>query len=117
MGRRPDGALEREVMDVLWGADGPLTPGEVREGLVGELAYTTVMTVLNRLFDKGRVVREQRGRAFAYSAAVSESELAAAQMNAVLSATGDRVGALGGFVGELSRRDRDALRRLLEGRE
>lgn len=117
MTRRPDGALERDVMEVLWGADEPLTAAEVRERLDVDLAYTTVMTVLGRLHEKGRALREQRGRAFAYTAAVSESELAAVQMNDVLSSTNDHVGALGGFVGGMSRRDREALRRLLGGAE
>ncbi len=116
MGRRPDGALERDVMKVLWRAAEPLTPAEVLEQLDVDLAYTTVMTVLGRLHDKDRAHREVRGRAFAYSAAVSESELAAQQMNAVLSSATDRVGALGGFVGVLSKGDRAALRRLLGGR-
>lgn len=117
MSRRPDGALEREIMEVLWDADRPLTPAEVRQRLDADLAYTTVMTVLGRLHDKGRAVREPQGRAFAYTAAVSESELAAVQMNAVLSSAADREGALGGFVGGLSGRDREALRRLLGGPE
>lgn len=117
MSRRPDGALERDIMVVLWGADEPLTPAEVLEQLDLDLAYTTVMTVLGRLHEKGRAHREQRGRAFAYTAAVSESGLAVEQMNAVLSSTTDREGALGGFVGGLSRRDRAALRRLLGGSE
>ncbi len=116
MGRRPDGALERDVMEVLWRAAGPLTPAEVRGQLDFDLAYTTVMTVLGRLHDKDRAYREVRGRAFAYSAAVSESELAAEQMNALLSSATDRVGALGGLVGVLSNGDRAALRRLLGGR-
>lgn len=115
MGRRPDGALERDVMEVLWRADGPVTPGQVRDQLETDLAYTTVMTVLGRLHAKGRAHRESQGRAFAYSAAVSESELAAEQMNVVLSSTSDRAGALGGFVGSLSKRDRAALRELLGG--
>lgn len=104
-------------MKVLWCADEPLTPAEVRERLDLDLAYTTVMTVLGRLHDKGRALREQRGRAFAYTPAVSESQLAAEQMNAVLSSATDRDGALGGFVGGLSRRDRAAIRRLLGGTE
>lgn len=117
MSRRPVGSLERDIMKVLWAADEPLTPAEVSERLAAELAYTTVMTVLGRLHNKGRALREPRGRAFAYTAAVSESQLAVEQMNAVLSSTSDREGALGGFVGGLDRRDRAALRRLLGGVE
>ena len=45
-----------------------LTPGEVRDALGGDLAYTTVMTVLTRLFEKGLVTRTQQGRAFALRA-------------------------------------------------
>ena len=115
MTRRPDGALERDVMDVLWRSDMPLTPAQVRAELGVDLAYTTVMTVLGRLHEKRRVLREHRGRAYAYSAAASEAELAGEQMNAVLSSANDRVGALSGFVGVLSQRDRSALQRLLGG--
>lgn len=113
MGRRPDGALERDVMEVLWRADRALTPAEVLERLDTELAYTTVMTVLGRLHIKGRADRQRRGRAFAYAATVSESQFAAEQMNVVLSSAHDRSGALSGFVGGLSGRDRSELRRLL----
>ena len=115
MGRRPDGALERDVMSVLWAADEALTPAQVRDRLGLDLAYTTVMTVLGRLHDKGRVQRDLRGRASAYSAMVTESELAAEQMAAALSSASDRVGALGGFVGGLDQRDLAALRRLVDG--
>ncbi len=114
MGRRPDGALEREVLHVLWGADAALTPAEVLERLELDLAYTTVTTVLGRLHDKGQATRTPRGRAFAYASAISESELTAEQMRAVLSSAGDRAGALSGFVGGLSKKDRGALRRLLD---
>ena len=47
--RRASGALESEVMSALWSAAEPLTPREVRERLAAPLAYTTVMTTLNRL--------------------------------------------------------------------
>lgn len=115
MGRRPDGALEREVMAVLWRADDAVTPGQVRDQLEHELAYTTVMTVLGRLHEKGRVGRELRGRAYAYHAMITESELAAEQMTTALSTASDRAGALGGFVGGLGKRDLAALRRLVDG--
>ena len=114
MGRRPDGALERDVMRVLWRGDGALTPAQVREQLEVDLAYTTVMTVLARLHEKGRVDRTTRGRAYAYTANVSESDLAAQGMTAALSSTSDPVGALGGFLGGLNKRDLTALRKLLD---
>jgi predicted transcriptional regulator len=109
--RRPDGALELEVLRILWGARQPLTPGEVREELDSSLAYTTVMTVLGRLYDKSLVSRSSAGRAYAYEAAVSESELTARRMGDVLAVAHDRAAALSGFVGNLSKRDVAALRR------
>lgn len=102
-------------MRVLWAADASLTPGEVRDRLDADLAYTTVMTVLVRLNDKGMVDRELRGRAYAYHPTVTESQLVAERMADALSSTGDRVGALGGFVGGLDRRDLAVLRRLIDG--
>ncbi len=114
MARRPDGTLEREVLNVLWRAERSLTPGEVREGVDSGLAYTTVMTVLGRLLDKGLVVRTPAGRAYSYAAAVSESELTARRMDNALAAAHDRAAALSGFVGNLSKRDIAALRRAID---
>lgn len=113
MARRPDGALERDILRALWGG-GSLTPREVRDLLDSELAYTTVMTVLTRLYDKGLVAREPRGRAFAYRSSVSESELVGRRMRAELEASDDRSSALSGFVGALDARDIRALRQLLD---
>jgi predicted transcriptional regulator len=112
--RRPDGTLELEVLRILWRARHPLTPGEVREELDSSLAYTTVMTVLGRLHDKALVSRSSAGRAYAYEAAVSESELTARRMGDVLAVAHDRAAALSGFVGNLSKRDITALRRAMD---
>lgn len=114
MTRRPDGALERDVLRALWAADHALTPADVRDLIGGDLAYTTVMTVLVRLHDKGLATRAPRGRAFAYAATVTESELVATRMAAELSVTSDRIGALSGFVSGLTRKDVAALRQLLD---
>jgi BlaI family penicillinase repressor len=62
--------LELEIMQVLWEA-GPCTVAEVQPKLQGELAYTTVQTMLNVLLRKGKVKRVQEGRAFRYRPAVS----------------------------------------------
>ena len=65
--------LERRIMRVLW-EDGAGNVQKVLQGLTGEpqLAYTTVQTTLNVLQRKGRVKRKLVGRAFEYSAAVSQ---------------------------------------------
>ena len=116
-GRRADGALETEVLGVLWAATGPLTPGEVNDELGAELAYTTVMTILSRLWKKGLAERVQHGRAYAYTAVLSESEFTTKKMTQALESSTDRASVLAGFVGSLSRRDVRQLRRLLGERD
>lgn len=111
------GSLEAEVLDVLWRAERPLTPAEVAEVLDADLAYTTVMTILSRLWQKGLAERAKRGRAFAYSALVSEPDLAATRMRAVLAGTSDQTATMSRFVEALDPREAAALRVLLEESE
>ncbi len=111
--RRAMGELESEVLALLWAAKRALTPGEVLEQLDSDLAYTTAMTILTRLWQKGLVDREQQGRAFAYRPVMSEAELAAQRMHATLDRTNDREAALSRFVGTLSKKEERALRRIL----
>jgi len=111
--RRPMGALEDQVMDYLWMIDDPVTPSEVHEAVAPELAYTTVMTVLSRLFDKGRLERERRGRAYAYTAVRSEAEHRAEEMATSLVDAGDRAAVLSQFVAALDVDDAKTLRKLL----
>lgn len=70
------GSLEGEVMEVLWAAPKPRTVREVLDALNVErrspLAYTTVMTVLSRLVEKGALMRHQEGRSFAYTPAADD---------------------------------------------
>jgi predicted transcriptional regulator len=108
-GRRQRGGLEHEVITVL-AADGrAMTPGQVREALGAELAYTTVMTVLARLWDKGLVTRQRSG----YQAVLDEDEITARQMRRLLDARGDHAAVLSRFVGTLSADDERLLVDLL----
>ena len=66
--------LELEIMNVLW-ETGPANVQTVQAHMQGrELAYTTVQTMLNILHRKGKLKRRLRGRAFEYSATVSEAK-------------------------------------------
>jgi predicted transcriptional regulator len=112
--RRAIGALEQEVLASLWAADSPATPAEVLRALDDDLAYTTVMTILTRLWDKGLVTRTRKGRAYAYAPTRSEAELAAERMHNLLAAASDRKAALTEFVGSLPARDARTLRALIE---
>lgn len=114
MTKRPDGALEHDVMAVLWDSDEPLQPGEVQRRLPAELAYTSVATVLGRLQTKGLVERTPAGRAFAYRAVLTEADLAAKRINDVLASSSDRSAVLARFVGTLSKREANRIIDLLQ---
>jgi len=112
--RRPAGQLEDEVLATLWASDEALTPGQVQQRIADRsLAYTTVLTILARLFDKGVVERERAGRAFAYRPVLDRAGLAARQMRALLDRTGDRTDVLARFVSGLSADDERVLADLL----
>ena len=113
--RRPDGALEDDIMRALWDADEALLPAEILDRTGLQLAYTSIATVLTRLLEKGLVSREPDGRAFRYRPAFGEGELAAQRIAVILSHTTDRRGALAGFVNGLGKRDAATLRALLDG--
>jgi len=114
MSKRADGQLEREILDVLWDTNEPLQAADVREALGSRLAYTSVATVLSRLWEKGSVSRLLAGRAFAYRPTLTREEWYAEQMLAVLENSPNQRALLAGFVDKLSRRDRDAIRRMLD---
>ena len=99
------GDLEREVMTKLWDSREPLTVRQVHELLSRDrdLAYTTVMTVLDRLAKKGLVTQQKADRAYRYAPAQTREEMTAALMLDALSAAPDGVrdAALAHFVGRL----------------
>ena len=116
-GRRPKGGLERQVVATLAAAGRPLTAGEVLAELGGDLAYTTVMTTLSRLHEKGALRREPAGRAYAYSPAGDpgsvEAIAVAQRMRRLLEAGEDRAGVLAHFVADLRPEDEKLLAELL----
>ena len=60
---------ELDVMNVLW-EEGPATVAQVQAQLADALAYTTVLTILRTLEEKGHVGHEEAGRAYRYHARV-----------------------------------------------
>jgi len=91
-----------------------MTTSDVGARLSSRLAYTSVATVLSRLIDKGFVVRSRTGRPYRFSAATTRDEWNSARMAQVLGESPDHRAVLANFVGRLSKRDVEALRRLLE---
>jgi predicted transcriptional regulator len=65
--------LELQIMQVIW-KRGTSSVSAVQEGLEQELAYTTVQTMLNILQRKGKLKRKLRGRAYEYTATVTETK-------------------------------------------
>ncbi len=114
--RRPIGALEHEILGVLWNSDRPMTPSDVLADLDGDLAYTTVMTVLGRLWTKGLAERVRVGRAFAYTSAISEADLSADRMRAALDRSSDSMATMSHFVASLDPAMQEQLRALLKKR-
>jgi predicted transcriptional regulator len=114
--RRAAGELEAEVLAALWAADGPLTAARAREAVGGELAYNTVQTILVRLYDKGLIGRVADGRRHEYFAVKGAEELAAEQMQALLSRGRDRQAVLQRFVTSLSVEDARLLQAMLRRR-
>ncbi|MFJ9565784.1 BlaI/MecI/CopY family transcriptional regulator [Streptomyces fuscichromogenes] len=112
-GRRARGELESGVLAALWAASGPLTARQVQERLPGDLAYTTVLTILSRLHDKNTLVRHRAGRGYAYAPVRDEASDTAQRMHTLLERGSDREAVLTRFVSELSEQDEQLLHRLL----
>lgn len=107
-------------MTRVWKWNRPVTVREVLEDLQQErsIAYTTVMTVLDNLHQKGWVRREAEGRAYRYEAVSTRAAYAAALMNDAWSQSDNPAAALVAFFGMMSEEQRVALRdavRIVQG--
>jgi predicted transcriptional regulator len=107
-------------MTRVWKWNRPVTVREVLEDLQQErsIAYTTVMTVLDNLHQKGWVRREAEGRAYRYEAVSTRAAYAAALMNDAWSQSDNPAAALVAFFGMMSEEQQQALRdavRIVQG--
>ncbi|MFI6008675.1 BlaI/MecI/CopY family transcriptional regulator [Streptomyces sp. NPDC051243] len=112
---RAFGELEAEIMRVVWRSPEPVAIQTIVDAL-GEqrqLAYTTVMTVTERLREKGWLTRVRQGRSYRYSAVRTADDYTAELMGQALHASTDRAGALVRFAGQLSAEEAAALRSAL----
>lgn len=115
------GELESEVMEVIWQSPNPVSVRDITEVFKRKrkIAYTTVMTIMNRLVDKGLLSRKQEGRAYLYKSAVSKDKFLiriSRQIikNFVLSFGDTAVAHFAEEVGKLSSAKRAELRKLLK---
>lgn len=108
------GPLERTVMDYVWKRGVEVTVRDVLESAVdSSLAYTTVMTILDRLWRKGFLRRSRVGRAYVYRAKGTEQEYLSGLMNLVLTGAVDRRSVLLGFVRGRDQQDLAELRSMI----
>ncbi|MGW6915104.1 BlaI/MecI/CopY family transcriptional regulator [Kitasatospora sp. NPDC054939] len=111
--RRAHGELEAAVLAVLQQAAEPATVTWVQDRLDGGLSYSTVITILSRLYEKQSVIRVREGRGYLWSAAGDGAGLAAIRMRQVLDGESDRGAVLTSFVSCLRSDDEALLRALL----
>jgi len=80
------GPLEAEIMDLIWAREGPITVADVHQSLACRrpVAYTTVMTVMTRLADKGLLNRRRSGMAYVYTPAVTKQEFTGSLVKSVI---------------------------------
>lgn len=117
--RKVLGDLEADIMEIVWQKD-ISSVREVYELLNNErdIAYTTVMTVMGRLSDKGILKKNRGGKSYLYSAAVSRDELSRTMVFSVINGFKDDLGkqALSFFVESLTEDENalDELERLIQ---
>ena len=109
------GPLERAIMQEIWiRPDAEVAVRDVLASSAGKgLAYTTVMTVLDRLWRKGHLARRRSGRAYMYSAKRTREEHVEALVTEVLAGAGDRQSALLSFVRSVDDDEFDSLRKAI----
>ena len=113
------GSLERNVMALVW-RRGDVNVRDACDELGSIVAYTTVMTTMDRLFKKGLLTRRKVGRAFVYRASASRAEIEGAVatelVHSLLQREGEPLPVLSSLVDAVSDRDRallDELERLI----
>ncbi|GAA4687492.1 putative transcriptional regulator [Promicromonospora umidemergens] len=110
------GALESQVMDVLWD-HGPATIRGIINQLPGDLAYTTIATVLTNLDRKQLVSARKEHHSTLYTARAGREEHVAAVMRHALGTSSDRAASILHFVDTIPASDLDLLRDYLRQRE
>ncbi|MCF6473637.1 BlaI/MecI/CopY family transcriptional regulator [Nonomuraea sp. MG754425] len=114
--RRPLGELEATVMDRMWSYHRPASVRDVLEDLrrEREIAYTTVMTVMDKLHTKGLLRREPVGRAYVYEPVATKEAYSAELMRHALAAGGNRAATLVHFLERLTPEEAAALEAALQ---
>ncbi|MET7460191.1 BlaI/MecI/CopY family transcriptional regulator [Nonomuraea sp. NPDC005501] len=110
------GELESAIMDRMWARRRPASVREVFEDLKQErtIAYTTVMTVMDKLHTKGLLKRRPVGRAYVYEPVASKEAYTADLMRTVLAGGGNQAATLVHFLERLTPEEAAALEAALQ---
>ncbi len=113
---RQFGELEAVIMSRLWARQGPTLVREILDELAPErpLAYTTVLSVMDKLHRKGWLKREPAGRAYRYSPIQTRDAYSATLMREALEGSTDQQSALVHFVDQMSPAETAALQAALD---
>lgn len=108
--------LEAEIMELVWEWDAAFSVADIHKQLEGrrQIAYTTVMTTVSRLFDKGLLSRYKEGRRYIYNAKMSRQAFIEATTKQVMESL-PKVGkdaAVAYLVEQIAEADEDELDRL-----
>ncbi|SEH03818.1 Predicted transcriptional regulator [Nonomuraea solani] len=110
------GGLETTIMDRMWAIRQPASVRDVLEHLQKDraIAYTTVMTVMDKLHTKGLLKRQPVGRAYIYEAVSSKEAYTAEVMRESLAKSGNRAATLVHFLERLGPEEASALEAALQ---
>ncbi len=115
------GELEQEVINILWSADKSLKPVEVKGLIKKDLSYSTIKTVLSRLFEKGFLKRKKDGNVFMYSPKITKGQYVSKNLKNVFQSILGSYGhlAISQFVESIKddKENRDLLKKYLENNE
>ena len=119
MALRQFGELEAQVMDRVWRHNRPVLVRDILYDVNTDrkLAYTTVLTVMERLCRKGWLRRQRQGRAHAYEAVASREHYTAQLMCDALATSSNQTVSFVHFLEQLSTEENQALRAALEVRQ
>ncbi len=112
------GDLESEIMEIIWQQRAPITVRDVTERLQKKrkIAYTTVMTIMGRLVEKGLLTRKFQGIGYLYETRVTRDKFVANTVHNVFTTTVSALGeaAAAYFVKEIKKLDPQKRQELLK---
>jgi len=107
MKAKPLGDLERKIMEIIWESEEAISVSDVVQVLSQKrkIAYTTVMTIMGRLVDKGILTRKLSGSSYQYMPKVSQEKFIAKSVHNIFTTAVSTLGqeAVTYFVREIKR--------------